>query len=268
MVKLTSAIPLIIFLAFISINFNCLNRSLPKNPYPFSVVIIIEENNIPHGQASGFIYNNEKGLIATAGHVIEEGKKPGHSFKVLIDDHQYEALALWKHQTAEIGLLQIKKLETTFFNNSLPQTLFSTTLPAVGDSLTLIGFKPIDLESNYCLPQKVYAYQICQQEIPLVIELVDARSRDISLPMAIEEMQELIRLKKENPDLNYEDIFYTKHLVANPVNRDFGAKNGGLSGGVLIDRQGLARAIFWGDNGKRYGFVSLREIPQKYQPQN
>ncbi|MCH7758832.1 serine protease [Patescibacteria group bacterium] len=266
--KLTSVIPLIIFLAFISVKFNCLNRPLPINPYPFSVVIIIEENNIPHGQASGFIYDNKKGLIATAGHVIEEGKKPGYSFKIHIDDHQYEAFILWKHQTAEIGLLQIKKLETTFLNNSLPQTLFSTTLPAIGDSLTLIGFKPADLENDYCLPQKVHGYQICQQEIPMVIELVDARSRDVSLPMAINEMQELIRLKKENPDLNYEDIFYTKHLVANPTDRNFKTENTGLSGGVLIDQQGLARAIFWGDNGKRYGFVSLREIPQEYNPQN
>lgn len=247
------------------------NELSQTNPYPFSVAITFKEDGGPLHHGSGFIFNKQSGIIATALHAVELAEKDNSICKVLIGKHKCTARSLWKHQTADIGLLQLDSLDMMRFSESLTEAPLSAILPSIGDSVTIVGFQTDSVQNGYCLPKKTRkGNYICQREIPLTIELVDVPTQKISFVAVLEEIEKWTELQKENPTLKHEDIFYTKHLVAASDDRKyFNYESGGLSGSALIDSQGVVRAVLQSTTSSG-GFVTvpLREVPQEYWPIN
>ncbi|MDA2935616.1 hypothetical protein MYX06_00135 [Patescibacteria group bacterium AH-259-L05] len=173
---------------------------------------------------------------------------------------------------ADIGLLQLDYLDVMRFRESLTEAPLSATLLSVGDSVTIVGFQFDSAQNGYCLDKKIRrkgkTYYICQREISLTVELVDAPTQRISLAEVIKEIEKWTELKKENPTLKYEDVFYAKHLVAASDDmKYFNYESGGLSGSALIDSQGVVRAVLWGTTPiGRFMTVPLREILKEYWP--
>ena len=149
------------------------NDLLQNNPYPFSVVIIIEENRNIKYQANGFIFNKKDRLIATNLHVVEDNNK----FKILVGKNEYAASIIWKHEIEDISILQIDALDTTLHlehpDAILPAEVpISTKTFSSGDQVTLIGFR-INFKcpsNNYRLRLNQWPYHLCQQKILLTIK--------------------------------------------------------------------------------------------------
>ena len=112
-----------------------------KNPWPFVVVIAKEYKGILWAIGSGFVFNRDQGLIVTAEHVLFSATDNERKIKVFIsaaagDAKEYDASVVWRHETADIGLL---KIPPEAMKNAVEASI--GYLPSVGSGMRVIGFQ-------------------------------------------------------------------------------------------------------------------------------
>ena len=236
-------------------------------PEFFIVSIIIEMDDKGVAQGSGFVIDRDAGLIATAKHVIEAGEKEGRVIKVLafaeeaLSAEEYKTSVAWKHKTADIGVLRINFGQA---KNILSAAPLSMTMPPIGAAVILSGFQNgLEKKSGTYFYERDGLY-LYRREVSLNIHLIDVPMKEISLTSAVEELELFVELKKKNPAIKYDDVFYRKYLVAKANNEETICD--GLSGSPLLNSERKAVAVFMGNSNRRFAFTPLEEIPKNFLP--
>lgn len=143
-----------------------------KNPWPFVVIVTEEYKGIPWSIGSGFVFNRDQGLIVTAKHVFYPSADNAHKIKILISPasdevREYDASVVWRHETADIGLLKIDSSEAADGLVEAPMG----NLPFDGSEVRVVGFQIAALFDGgaYRLRLKNERPRIfCQREVSLI----------------------------------------------------------------------------------------------------
>ena len=235
--------------------------AFPRAILPIVIFEVRDGVRTADAQGSGFVVlSNKTRLIATAFHVPEfiQGKE-GYSVHALINGETCELQLFWKHKTADVALLRPLCTEHVLFE--VDPIVLERHLPAVGSPVVLRGYKDSKRVAEGVRCEDVDV-PICPHEAPLVVKMVDESMEKISIGSAIKQLKQYYSALEKNPKLDYEDMFYTKLLVAElPGGGISMAQFDGLSGGALLNADGKAVGIFTSSNIGRFVFVPVRELP-------
>ncbi|MBI2625179.1 MAG: trypsin-like peptidase domain-containing protein [Candidatus Nealsonbacteria bacterium] len=253
---------IIAVIVWISSNSSSPNLAKETDLPGYVALVIIEtkygDRVIPGFYATGFLVDKDKGLVATAAHIVEtwlvEAKNnTSPQYRVFLQGRNYLAKSYenaidWKSDTAILFL-------ENYNPNDLPDPAKFSETVFVGQQLSVFGYALIKTHSNGVI-KSYYNITIPEEIVPTTIESrvnkTGARQEDLSILSSLK----IMALQLENKSgtaIPREKLllFFNDYILTTPTS--------GFSGAPLTNSEGQVVAM----HSSSVGLIGL-EIPSQF----
>src|SRR3989338_5861466 len=230
-----------------------------------TVLIVIESIEGFVGQGSGVMLTPD--FIGTARHVVASGRCETCRMMAMGANGTVRVVEEWVHPTADIGVLKIVGDRQEMM---MKKPIFIATPNTYNRKATLTGFLGdvglTSTEGKLCFGHAGFKMYICQEHMPVIIKANSVPPSDISFDDGLAAAKRYVEALQTDPSARFEDVVYTKHIVADLAPQGMLRDSGGMSGGPLLDAHGRVFAIFFARNygNGKFVFIPLHEIPEQY----